>query len=68
MNIPPEFYIPASLALAGAGGVWVRAVENRLTSNEVVIKKIDELVTLMLEDRLAERADDRVEARRGKAR
>lgn len=52
MSIPPEISVPVGLAAAGAVVTWVRSVEVRLNLNEAVISKIDQLVSLLLEDRI----------------
>ena len=52
MTIPPELAYPLVLAGIGGSAAWVKSIENRVTSHEEVIKRIDQLVQLLLEDRL----------------
>ena len=52
MNIPTEISYPVILSAIGGVAVWVKSVEDRLTTAQAVIEKIDQLVTLILEDRL----------------
>lgn len=55
MNIPPELLAGFTLLSIGGAGAWIKAVEQRLGALEVLCEKIDQLVTLMLEDRLTRR-------------
>ena len=43
------------ITVAGAGGAWLKSHEQRLSAAEEVIKKVDQLVTIMLEERLEKR-------------
>jgi hypothetical protein len=52
MTIQPELAYPLILAGIGGTAAWVKSIENRVTSHEEVIKRIDQLVQLLLEDRL----------------
>lgn len=42
----------AMIAAVSAGGAWLKSHEQRISAAEEVIKKVDQLVTLMLEERL----------------
>ena len=46
------------ITVAGAGGAWLKSHEQRISASEEVIKKVDQLVTLMLQERL-ERQDSK---------
>ena len=52
MTFPSELGYPLILAGLGATGAWVRSVESRINQHQAVIDKIDQLVSLLLEDRL----------------
>lgn len=39
-------------AIAGLG-IWQREISNRVSAHDEVISKLDDLITLLLEDRLA---------------
>lgn len=47
-----ELMITVGLAFAGMAGAWVKSVEERINQHEVVIAKLNQLLDLMLEDRL----------------
>lgn len=54
MDIPPGFLV------AGTTGIvtWIAWVHGRVNAHEEVIKKMDQLVSLLLTDRLRERDHD----------
>lgn len=52
-----EVWAAIGIPAAGFVGAWVRSVESRLAAAEEVCKKVDELVTILLEDRLAQSQD-----------
>lgn len=45
----------AIITIAGAGGAWLKAHEQRISATEAVVQKLDKLVDLMLEEKLAQR-------------
>lgn len=52
MTIPPELAYPLVLAGVGGTAAWVKSIERQVTAHEEVIKRLDQLVQLLLEDRL----------------
>lgn len=40
------------LPIAGVGGAWIKSIEKKVNQHEVIIAKLDQLITIMLEDRL----------------
>lgn len=50
--ISMEVMVAVGLAFAGMTGAWVKSVEERINQHEVVIAKLNQLLDLMLEDRL----------------
>lgn len=54
MQIPPELLTVAMSGMAG----WVAWIHGRVNAHEEVIKKVDQLVNILLNDRLREREHD----------
>lgn len=50
-----EMIAGAIILSLGGAGAWIKSVEQRLSATEALIEKVDELVTLLLEDRLDHR-------------
>lgn len=46
-----EYIVPALTGVAGAGLTWGLSVEKRLTKHETLLDKVDELVTMLLEEK-----------------
>lgn len=56
MNIPSELVAGIAVLSIGGAGAWIQSVEQRLAHTAAIIAKVDELVSLMLEDRLTTRS------------
>lgn len=47
-----EVWAMIVLPLCGGAGAWVKHVNGRLAAHDIIIAKMDQLITLMLEDRI----------------
>lgn len=59
--ISNELFVGIVFPIIVGTGAWVRSVETRFIEHQEVIKKIDQLVSILLEDRLAGSTNQRTE-------
>lgn len=53
-----EFIVPAVTGAVGTGIGWALTVEKRLTRHETLLDKVDELVTMLIEERKGGNAEN----------